>query len=368
MKNKSTFKQILAITVSLVLPLSSAGETANVTQVEPSLHELEGLHPDVDGSAAADSNSEIFTLNDPELTLDDPGLSSIILGGESGGAYCIDLNSVDKKFGELTSSDWKQWVPDFRYSLRDEHLSVEQFDETSGVIRQQFQPAHNGSPRVLMATNLPKHRAYRVKTSILLEPGWEWGGEVSQGGKLGFGLGGGSVPSGGTIDPSGFTARLSWRGARDGSGTAKLGIYSYAADRPKRYGEDNLFAIDARIGEWMDVIYEINLNSSTSVSDGSMRAWVDGKLVLDRQNVGWQLDGDTPVIDTMYFSSFYGGSTSDWSPSQTTYAKFREICLAPVVDGYSGIDPDAGRIVFPHRIQPLSSPGDGSITLLEDSD
>ena len=96
--------------------------------------------------------------------------------------------------------------------------------------------------------------------SIFLEPGWEWGGEVSQGGKLGFGLGGGSVPSGGTIDPSGFTARLMWRGAQDG--TAKLGIYSYAADRPERYGEENLFDIDARIGEWMDVIYEISLNLS----------------------------------------------------------------------------------------------------------
>ena len=363
MKNKSTFKQILAITVSLVLPLSSAGETANVTQVEPSLHELEGIHPDVDGSAAADSNSGIFILNDPKLTLDDPKLSPIILGGQSGGAHCIDLSGVNKNFGEVTGSDWEQWVPDYRYSLREQHLSVEQFDEVSGVIRQQFQPAHNGSPRVLMASNLAKQQTYRLMTSVFLEPGWEWGG-VQQSGKLAFGLGGGTVPSGGIIDPSGFTARLMWLGARDG--TAKLGIYSYTADRQQQYGDYDLFDVDARIGEWMQVIYEINLNSSTTVSDGSMRAWVDGKLVLDRQNVGWQLAGDKPVIDSLLFSSFYGGATRDWSPSQTTYAKFRDICWAPVVDGYSGIDPDAGRIIFPNRSQPLSSPGAPSINLRED--
>ncbi len=257
---------------------------------------------------------------------------------------------MERDFGEVTRSDWDSWVPDVRYSLSEENLSVEKLGEADHVLRQQFEPADNGSARVLMGSNLGHQRVYRVMASVFLEPGWDWGGEVSQGGKIAFGLGGGTVPSGGTVDPSGFTARLMWRGAQDG--TAKLGIYSYAADRPKQYGEDNLFKDDARIGEWMDIIYEINLNSSINVSDGSMRAWVDGELVLDRQNVGWQLDGNRPVIDTLYYSSFYGGSTNAWSPDSTTHAKFKDICWAPVVDGYSGIDPDNGRILVDSTVNP----------------
>ncbi len=286
----------------------------------------------------------------PELEPVQSEYSSIILGAQPGDAQCIDLNGVEREFGELTRDDWKSWVPDLRYTLSEENLSVEQADGNTYVLRQQFVPTDNGSDRVLMASNLKQHRTYRVMTSVFLEPGWDWGGEVSQGGKIAFGVGGGSVPSGGTVDPSGFTARLMWRGAQDGS--AKMGIYSYAADRPKKYGEDNLFKDDARIGEWMDIIYEIKLNSSVNTSDGSMRAWVDGELVLDRQNVGWQLDGNSPVIDTLYYSSFYGGSTNAWSPDRTTHAKFKNICWAPVVDGYSGIDPDNGRILVDSTVNP----------------
>jgi len=135
-----------------------------------------------------------------------------------------------------------------------------------------------------------------------------------------------------------------WRG--NGDGTGRIVIYSYAADRSDEYGEDIRYGdVNVPIGEWFTVVMEVTANSSPQVSDGTVRGWIDGELVLNRQNIGWQLSGDTPVVDYLYYSGFYGGESGDWSPSSTTYMKTRDVCWAAVVDEYSGIDPDNGRLV-----------------------
>lgn len=85
----------------------------------------------------------------------------------------------------------------------------------------------------------------------MFEDGWSWGGK-HQGGKLGFGLGGGSTPAGGEVKPDGFTCRLMWRGNHDGTG--RLCVYSYAADRGKTYRRDlNFDPGTVTIGKWHDV-------------------------------------------------------------------------------------------------------------------
>ena len=61
--------------------------------------------------------------------------------------------------------------------------------------------------------------------------------------------------------------------------------------------------------------------------------------------MGWQLAGDKPSIDSLFYMGFYGGHGTQWSPQFTTSMKVGSVCWAPVVDGYSGIDPDSGRIV-----------------------
>jgi len=140
-----------------------------------------------------------------------------------------------------------------------------------------------------------------------------------------------------------------WRGKHLGGGvfdgTARLVIYSYQADRPDNIGLDHQMGeFHVPIGEWFDVVYEIESNSSIRESDGSMRAWVNGELLLDKGGVQWQAEGGVPSIDTLYYSSFYGGSNSGWAPDDPTYARVKDVCWSAVVDGYSGIDPDNGRI------------------------
>jgi hypothetical protein len=204
---------------------------------------------------------------------------------------------------------------------------------------------------VVVGAELPEAGVYRLVQSMYLEPGWDWGGDAHyQTGKFGFGFSGGTSPTGGTLDTGGFSARVIWRGNNDG--TARMAIYSYAADRPGQYGEDVYFGeFEAPTGEWFDLAMEIQVNSSINAADGRMRGWINGQLLLDRDGVAWQTSGAKPSIDNLYYTAFYGGNSAEWSPDRTTHAQFRDVCWAAVVDGYSGIDPDTGRIVAPDSVQ-----------------
>lgn len=268
----------------------------------------------------------------------------IIVGDQPGEAQCLHLQRTTREFGQVSWQDWENWVGNVRFAVGTEFLEIPDRGEGIPELRQQFVPASNGSPRVVVAADLAPARMYRVVQSIYFEDGWDWGGDSFEGGKIGFGLSGGTSPTGGVIDTAGFSARLTWRGNLNGS--ARIAIYSYAADRPGAFGDSVDFGeFLAPIGEWFELAFEIQANSSTDVADGRMRAWANGHLVLDRSGVAWQTTGGMPVVDNLYYSSFYGGSSPQWSPDRTTYARVRDACWAAVVDGYSGIDPDAGRLV-----------------------
>lgn|GEM_PF-1111549 len=347
-------------------PIAPSVEPPSITAVAAS-----ELEPDSSASSpplgAASTDQETVgdtpsSSNVIEVEVDEEAASgsTIIVGNGPGDASCLRLPSTASGFGSISQNDWSSWVDDVRFSIGTSHLELP--GETNGyrALRQKFVPASNGTARVITAANLPEARTYRLVQSVMFEDGWDWGGESSQGGKIGFGLSGGTSPTGGAIDHAGFSARMIWRGNRDG--TARMAIYSYAADRPGTYGEDvYLGEFLAPIGEWFDLAMEIQTNSNIDEADGRMRAWVNGELLLDRSNVAWQTEGGTPSVDNLYYSTFYGGNSSAWSPDRTTHAQIRDVCWSPVVDGYSGIDPDAGRIQAPTQAELYALLNDVSI-------
>jgi len=266
------------------------------------------------------------------------------MSGVLPGAQCIDFGEQHRDFGSVTDDIWRLWMPAFRFATGEEHLAV-QIESDTANLRHKYVPTDRGSDRVVVGSHLEPHSTYRLSQMVFLEHGWEWGGDTFEGGKLGFGFGGGTTPSGGIVDLAGFTARIMWRGNYLGGGkydgSGRLVVYSYAADRPENIGEDYFIGdYSVPIGEWFNIAYEIKANSSITKSDGHAKAWVNGELLLEETGIAWQQAGDSPVIDTLYYSSFYGGSNRGWAPSKTTYAKFKDVCWAPVIDGESGIDPD----------------------------
>jgi len=271
---------------------------------------------------------------------------TIQVGSRPGDATCLNLPEREMDFGSVSTDVWREWIPGVRFSNGAEALSVNVDSDGLVALRQRYDPTDRGSMRVVTGATLPEARTYRIVQSIQFEPGWDWGGDRFQGGKVGFGFSGGAAPSGGEIDPAGFSVRLSWRGNLDGTG--RLAVYAYSADRPGRFGEDIAIGqFEAPIGEWFDVVMEVTTNSSINAYDGSLRVWIDGELLTDQSGIGWQMAGDVPHIDNMYYSSFYGGGTAEWAPDQTTFARVANVCWAPVVGGRSGIDPDNGRVKAP---------------------
>ncbi len=301
----------------------------------------------------------------------------IVVGNNPGDAQCLNLPNNDLPFGGVDTSDWRNWVGSntLAYAADSENLAVDSTSETRKALRQKLAPASKGSTRSVARAGLAPSKTYRLTQSVYFEPEFDWGGE-HEGGKLGFGLGGGSAPTGGLVRTDGFTLRFMWRGNQDG--TAHIALYSYAADRSQSlpYGDDYpLVGFDAPVGRWFELAMEVTVNSSTGEADGSVRAWADGQLRVERNNIAWQTSGSQPMVQDLFYTTFYGGNDSSWSPDSTTHVRFSDVCWAPVVDGYSGIDLDSGGTWLANQpsgdyiaedpTQPILS--DDAIALLEQS-
>ena len=231
--------------------------------------------------------------------------------------------------GNVTDDMWDDWTGiDLDFAAAEHHLSVVQNGGTH-ALRQQFVPSSQGSDRVVVRGPVEAARTYTMTQRVFFEPGFDWGRDL-QGGKLGFGLGGGTSPTGGALDPAGFTARWMWRG--NGDGTARIAVYSYAADRSQNlpFGDDyDLEGFTAPIGQWFTLTMEVTTNSSTGAADGRVRAWANGELALDRTGIAWQTAGGTPVVDDFIYSTFYGGNGWEWAPNHTTHVQFSDVCWGP---------------------------------------
>lgn len=213
---------------------------------------------------------------------------------------------------------------DFSENLN--YLVVDPTSDQLLSLKQSLSPTERGSTRSQFKAQIPKARTYQLSQRVFLEPGFDWGGR-NEGGKLGFGLAGGSAPTGGTVANDGFSARFMWRGNHDGS--ARLVLYSYAADRDQNrpYGDDHpLENVTAPTGTWFKVAFELTTNSRAGLADGSLRAWFDGVPALAMDNIQWQSAGSDIGIDALTYSTFYGGSDSSWSPERATYIKYADVC------------------------------------------
>lgn len=246
--------------------------------------------------------------------------------GDSISSECVSLPNKSLEFNQVSRKIFSDWTSSHRYVINTQNLSIDTSSPGKPAIRQRFIPSPEGSIRVSAAADLEPARTYEVNQTILFESGFDWGG-IRETGKIGFGLGGGSSPSGGSIDTDGFTARLIWEGNNDG--TAKLGAYIYSADRSHNLPFGDVFLVDdfeIPTEKWLDITLVVTANSSVDKADGTLAIWIDNKLRLQRDNILWQSSGEPPMVDRLSLASFYGGNSSDWSPAHTTYAQIRDIC------------------------------------------
>ncbi len=180
-----------------------------------------------------------------------------------------------------------------------------------------YAPSSQGSPRIVGSPRLSQRTKdatvrYRVKFRSDFQ--------FVKGGKL-PGLGAMESTTGCQApERDAWSSRVMWRA----NGVPEL--YVYDQDPSNRCGE-SYPASNARFtpGKWHDVAMYVRVNDSGR-SNGYASLHVDGRKVAEARNLRLCTDCTTNAqVNRFLFHTFYGGSSSDWAPSTTTYASFDNI-------------------------------------------
>ena len=251
-------------------------------------------------------------------------------GIDTSGMTALALPVSDIAEGGFDSADWSTLIDSLSSIFWEANgTDVVSVGETHGkrsmCIR--LAPTVDGSTRVGAGASLTPSSTYSIAQWVYLDPSFDWGG-TNEGGKLGYGLGGGSRPAGGLPKQDGFTSRFMWRTG------GELFAYVYdASTDPDQYGDDYSLGVVAPRGEWFQLVMEVGINSVAGAADGTLKCWVNGLLRLDRSNMEWFGTG-TPQIDSLILFTFHGGDDYSWAPSRTN-----TLCLADVAWQAAAIAP-----------------------------
>lgn len=148
-------------------------------------------------------------------------------------------------------------------------------------------------------------------------PGFDW----AYGGKL-PGFCGLDCPVGcSTVSRDrGWSTRLMWR-KRGGMTT-----YAYYPDKPQtiRCGEDWWWSNGLQSGRWHNLRLYVKVNTPGK-ADGVTRAWLDGRLVLEKRNVMYRYRSEMSYgVTRAYLTTYAGGSDVErFAPDHDQWIKFR---------------------------------------------
>lgn len=154
---------------------------------------------------------------------------------------------------------------------------------------------------------------------------FSWGGS-SQGGKL-PGLAAGDNCSGCKVcdGTNGFTARFMWR--TDG----KAVLYLYHMDKVSSCGDDHEWEypngdlVYFPRGQWVHVMERVKINTSNNF-DGEVQIWYNGNEVLNMDGI--RFVNNDQLLDNFYFSTFHGGSGTNWNAQNDSYIWFDDLKIS----------------------------------------
>ena len=165
---------------------------------------------------------------------------------------------------------------------------------------------------------IPDSDDYYLDYYVKFEDGFDF----QKGGKLPGLTSGGSQWTGGQHPDNGegWSARYMW------VDNGRMVVYLYYVDMPGAYGEPIEFNMNFVPGKWYRLTQRIKLNDVYTAGNGNgiLQVWVDGVQVIDRDNFRFRFEGKG-LIDSFYFSTFFGGATADWAPDVDSFTRFDRI-------------------------------------------
>ncbi|MGC2241841.1 MAG: FG-GAP-like repeat-containing protein [Acidimicrobiia bacterium] len=144
---------------------------------------------------------------------------------------------------------------------------------------------------------------------LRLDPDWA---PVSSGKLPGFSgvynyTGKGGYPS--SAAAPGWSARMEFFGTSASDPRARLGYYVYHLGQEGRYGDGMAWNEAGKLqpGDWYCIEGEVQMNT-LGLSDGSLRAWVDGTPAFDADGIQFRRPGEPDIrIESFWFNVYYGG-------------------------------------------------------------
>jgi hypothetical protein len=170
-------------------------------------------------------------------------------------------------------------------------------------------------------------REYYLSYWVRFSSDFSWG-TTEFAGKLGIGLAGGGSCSGGVpcTGYNGFSSRMIWR--HDG----QAAIYYYHMDDAGQYGDyailkdSNGSDIYYPRGSWVNIVQRLKVNTVTNGNanpDGEIQIWYNG--VSAASITGLRFVRNADLVDKAYFSSFFGGATSEFAPENDSYVWYDDL-------------------------------------------
>ncbi|MET0401878.1 MAG: polysaccharide lyase [Cystobacter sp.] len=185
-------------------------------------------------------------------------------------------------------------------------------------------PADSGAQAPFVLTPA---REYYLSYWVRFSSDFSWG-TTQFAGKIGLGLAGGKSCSGGQVCTglNGFSSRMIWRSG------GQAAIYYYHMGHEGQYGDYKVLKTPAGAdisyprGTWVNVAQRLKVNTVTNNkanADGEIEIFYNG--VSAAKITGLRFVTNTDVVDKAYFSSFFGGATTEFAPTINSYIWYDDL-------------------------------------------
>ncbi|QEG23466.1 right-handed parallel beta-helix repeat-containing protein [Mariniblastus fucicola] len=259
----------------------------------------------------------------------------------------LDVNFDQRSSGTSTESDVTQEFGTLSFSNgvdegRVQIVSGEQAYGGSGACLRVNYPAGGSGPGAGGAQWLVELDEQHDEVWLVYRVKFGSNFDFVRGGKL-PGLAGGQAPSGSVPADgwNGWTGRLMWRtdfesvqGQPQQTSTKAISYAKHVNSGYDQNGkqEDTEYFVERdgtepvlQAGVWYTIRQHVRMNTPRQ-RDGLLRIWIDGRLVIDRDDVKFRNTADLG-IDRFFFSTFFGGDY-DWRASKDEYALFDDFKIS----------------------------------------
>lgn len=226
----------------------------------------------------------------------------------------FELNFDNNNIGHYSSLDLAKDVGEVNWMILKHRSEIDEDSTNNKVLKVKY-PKGSIGPReggIQFEKPIPKSDDYILEYDLKFKEGFDF----ALGGKLPGLTSGGNTYTGGVHPDNGegWSARYMW------IENGEIIIYFYHMDMKHKWGDAVKMNVTFNTGKWYNIKQRIKLNNADNF-DGIMQVWVDGKQVINDNNVRYRIapQGD---IDTFYFSTFHGGNTVDWAPKNDSYIYF----------------------------------------------